>query len=341
MCGQRQVQEREMDVLVVANNKGGVGKTTLSQIISTYMAERGHRTLAIDLDPQCNFSRRFLAMEVDAADPQAIIPPVHPDFDANNPDWAGSDGRGSSADIYRHGVTLSYPTQIPGLEIIPGESNELLLVERVTQQEVTRAVHKQLSSWLEDARIRDEFELVVLDTGPSKGPLTTSALYAATHILIPAEMEELSVEGLYGMLAYWSVNNLQRPSTNPLTLLGIVANKFDKRLPIHRHYYEALSADPGIGKYMLPVKMHYWQDYKEQAMHDAKSVLHLAAGNKTRQEAEALCMLLEERIYGQVGQQMGKPANQPASGKDREARGRGTPRGRGEPDANPARSDSA
>lgn len=308
-----------MKVLVVANNKGGVGKTTLSQIISIYMAERGHRTLAIDLDPQCNFSRRFLAMEIDASDPQAIMPPVHGDFDRADPAWAGSNGRGSSADIYRHGVTLSYPTSTPGLEVIPGHSNELLLVERVTQQEVTKAVHKQLAAWLEDAKIRDEFELVVIDTGPSKGPLTTSALYAATHILIPAEMEELSVEGLYGMLAYWSVNNLQRPSTHPLTLLGIVANKFDNRLPIHKHYYEALSADPGIGKYMLPIKMHYWQDYKEQAMQDAKSVLHLSASNKTRQEAEALCQLMEARIYGEVRQQMGKPADQSALGQNRKA----------------------
>lgn len=329
-----------MDVLVVANNKGGVGKTTLSQIISTYMAERGHRTLAIDLDPQCNFSRRFLAMEVDSGDPQAIIPPVHPEFDPQDPDWAGSDGRGSSADIFRHGVTLSYPTHIANLEIVPGQSNELLLVERVTQQEVTKAVHKQLVAWFEDAKIRDEFELVVIDTGPSKGPLTTSALHAATHILIPAEMEELSVEGLYGMLAYWSVNNLQRPSTNPLTLLGIVANKFDNRLPIHKHYYDALSADPGIGKYMLPIKMHYWQDYKEQAMHDAKSVLHLSAGNKTRQEAEALCKLMEERIYGQVGQQMGKPADQSALGQDRQISGRRAPRGGGQSHPNSTRPNS-
>lgn len=289
-----------MHVLVVANNKGGVGKTTLSQIISIYMAERGHRTLAIDLDPQCNFSRRFLQMEVDPADPQAIIPPVDPDYDPKNPVWEGSDGRGSSADIYRRGVSLSYATPIEGLEIIPGHSKDLLLVERVTQQEVTKAVHKQLVAWLEDSKIKDEFDLIVIDTGPSKGPLTTSALYAASHILIPAEMEELSVEGLYGMLAYWSVNNLQRSSTNPLTLLGIVANKFDKRLPIHKHYYDALSADPRIGKYMLPIKMHYWQDYKEQAMHDAKPVLHLAAGNKTRQEAEALCQLIEEGIYGEI-----------------------------------------
>lgn len=284
-----------MKVLVVANNKGGVGKTTLSQIISIYMAEHGHRTLAIDLDPQCNFSRRFIDMEIDPMDPQAIIPPAQANYDSTSPDDVG---RGSSADIYLRGLSLSYPTQTKGLEIVPGHSKDLLLVERVTQQEVSKAVHKQLAAWLVDAKINSEFDLVVIDTGPSKGPLTTSALYAATHILIPAEMEELSVEGLYGMLAYWSVNNLQRPATNPLKLVGIVANKFDKRLPIHKHYHDALSADPRIGKYMLPVKMHYWQDYKEQAMHDAKSVLHLAASNKTRQEAEELCKLIEESVYG-------------------------------------------
>ncbi|MEJ1338961.1 MAG: ParA family protein [Candidatus Sedimenticola sp. (ex Thyasira tokunagai)] len=284
-----------MPVLVVANNKGGVGKTTISEIICIAGALGNKRVLGIDMDPQCNFSRRFLAMEVDPFDPEIIRPPVSDEHDPiAEPE---SDGRGSSADIFFKGTTISYPTAYSGLEIIPGHSKDLLNVERVTHDEVSKKVHQQLAGWMEDAEIDNEFDLVVIDTGPSKGPLTTSAMHSATHMMIPAEMEELSVEGLYGMLAYWSMQNLQRVPGETLELIGILANKFDKRLPIHQHYYDSLKSSDRIGPLLFPEKMHYWQDYKESSMADGTPVLKLPPSNKTRKEAEAICGEILKRIF--------------------------------------------
>lgn len=285
-----------MKVLVIANNKGGQGKTTLSVLLSQYLALQGKRVLAVDLDPQCNFSQRFLEMEFDDEDPEIIRPPVNPYIDsAEEPEW---NGRASSADIFVHGATVSYSTQFDNIEILPGHSKDLLRVERVTEEEVANAVHEILSQWINQTGLEEEYDVVVIDTGPSKGPLTTAAIYAATDILIPAEMEEMAVEGLYGMLAYWNMANLQRPAEAPVRLVGILANKFQSRVTIHQHFYELLCSDPTVGRYMLPQQMHSWNGYRESTMHGTKSIFELAPSDKARQEAEQICHLIEERMYG-------------------------------------------
>lgn len=288
-----------MEILVVANNKGGTGKSTLSVMLSMYFARQGLKTLGMDFDPQCNYSRRFVDMEIDPENQEVMRPPLHSEFEEGIDFWHG---RNSTADIFYEGsFVVGYETGFDNLEIIPGHSTHLLNVERVTEVDLSDKVHSRLMEWFstwED----DLFDVVIIDTGPSKGPLTTSALHAADHIIIPAEMEEFSVEGLYGMLAFWRGTNLQRPKNRPLNLIGVLANKYDERLPIHRHYYEALSRHPMLGDFMLPIKMHNWQDYKEAMMQDGKPVLDLLPKNKTRIEAESICRMIEECIHDNVHQ---------------------------------------
>lgn len=282
-----------MNVLTIANNKGGQGKTTLSVFISQYLARKGKRVLAVDLDPQCNFSQRFLEMEFDENDPEIIRPPLNPDIGEDEAPW---DGRASSADVFLYEAAVSYTTPYENIEILPGQSKDLLRVERVSEDEVKRAVHEIFARWLHEAHLETDYDVVVIDTGPSKGPLTTAAIYAATDILIPAEMEEMAVEGLYGMLAYWNMANLQRPAESPINLLGILANKIQTRNSIHQHFYEVLCEDPTVGQYMLPQVMHAWNGYREATMHGAKSIFDAPPSTNARQEAEAVCQLIEERM---------------------------------------------
>lgn len=284
-----------MKIIVVANNKGGQGKTTISVLLAINRAMKGKRTLLIDLDPQCNCSRRFLKMEVDPDDPEIIHPPLHPDFNPEeDTDW---DGRSSSANFYFKGILQEYPTNIENLYIIPAEATRLLDVERVKKNEILSQVHEIFASTLLDESFTADFDTVIIDTGPSKGPLTTSALYAATHILIPAEMEEMAVEGLYGMLAFWNVHNQQRPAENPLHLIGILPNKFSENVPLHKAYYDSLCNDPTLAHYMFETVMHSWQGYRESVMPGGKPVLQLPPSDRCRQEAEAICQHVEERVY--------------------------------------------
>ena len=84
-----------MQVIAVVQNKGGVGKTTLTRVLAEYFARKGRRALVVDLDAQCNLSRRFLDMEYDSADPDGVLPPLHPDYDGAEEE-SGWSGRSSS-----------------------------------------------------------------------------------------------------------------------------------------------------------------------------------------------------------------------------------------------------
>ena len=285
-----------MKVIVTANNKGGQGKTTLSVILSHYFARIGKRTLAVDMDPQCNLSYRFLAMEVDDHDPEVIRPPVHPQHDD---DWRTS----STADIFRtNGIFAPYPTKIKNLDILPGHSKDLLRVERVVEREVSLKVHKIFTGLMTDLALEtelkkdDAYDVVVIDTGPSKGPLTTAALHAATDMIIPVEMEEMSIEGLFGMIAYWRSVNLGRDKSNPLNLVGVLPNKFDSRLSVHKHYLELLSSNPEIKKMLFPTVMHLWQDYKDITIFNATPIFEMPESSKGRKEAEHICSTVVQRM---------------------------------------------
>jgi len=289
-----------MKVLVIANNKGGIGKTTLSKIISEYFARIGKRVLGVDLDPQCNFSRRFVEM-VSGDGNASLEPGLHPDYDPGDPENDDWDGRSSTADIYFEGAAAIYPTELENFSIIPAHGKRLNDVERVTNADAVSLVHDQLRQFLfydEDGEsLANDYDLVVIDTSPSKGPLTVSAVRAATHMLIPAEMDQFSIEGLYGMSAMWSRENMAREKDNELKLVGILANKYQKQRSDVDFVYSQLKALQNIGPYLLNEKMHYWQAYAEANMHNAGSIFDLKPSDKARKEAEEICRVLGEKLF--------------------------------------------
>ncbi len=207
-----------MKILVTVQNKGGVGKTTVCRLISEYLARQGKRVLGIDLDSQCNFSRRFLTMDIDSTDPDGIMPPIHPEFEDDDVEW---DGRSSSADIYFSGQVLPYPTNINGMQILPGNGSQLRSVELVRAEDVKDKVHDRLQLFLSQKDVQSLYDIVIIDTSPSKGPLTISAIRAATHIIIPTTMEPQTIEGLHGMLQLWRRETKKRKKGDELNIIGI------------------------------------------------------------------------------------------------------------------------
>lgn len=285
-------------VLVIANNKGGVGKTTLSEFFcegfASRLAKRGKRVLGIDLDPQANFSNRYLQMEIKRNN-KLFTPPTLPSFDPNEHD---GDGRYSSADIYANGSSVEYPTRFENLDIIPADSEKLDLVERVTETDVAAKVHAILAEWIEAAGLEEDgYELIIIDTRPSTGPLTTSAICAATHLLIPAEMQEMSIQGLLGMTAKWSMENYRRPEGKELELVGILANKFIENQTTQRKLYSQIEKHNTLGPYLMPEKMHYWQGYAMATTYDSESLFDLRPSDKHRREVESILDTLEEKIF--------------------------------------------
>jgi len=285
-----------MKILATVQNKGGVGKTTLCRLLSEFLCRKDKRVLGIDLDPQCNFSRRFLTMEIDGTDIDGVLPPIHPDFDdKEDHDW---DGRSSSADIFYSGQVLPYPTRIDKLEIMPGNGALLRAVELVRAEEVKEKVHDRLHSFLSNEDVRSLYDVAIIDTSPSKGPLTISALRAATHIIIPTTMEPQTIEGLHGMLQLWRRETKRRRRGDELKIVGILPNMFRKGVALHEGLYHTLANDPGIVDLLMPIKLGLRIAFAESdhPLSEPRSVFDLPERDPARVEAEAICGHVLEKL---------------------------------------------
>jgi chromosome partitioning protein len=288
-----------MEIIAFVNNKGGVGKTTCSKLMAEYLSKTKHlRTLCIDFDPQCNFSHQYLHMEIDPAAPEGLMPPIHPDFDPTDPDDADWDGRSSIAEIFYGQGVVPYPTYVEKLDIAPGHAEKLLTAESVRRSEVVEKVHKQLAHFLNSPDVRAAYDAVVIDTAPSKGPLTISVIKAASHIIIPSVMEEQPVQGIYGMLQLWMQESLAREKDRPLQLIGILPNMF-KQTRLHKDILKSLQDNPAIGKYVLPVKFSQRIVFAEVDAADStpRSIFDFQDMHVAKSEATEVCSHIAERIF--------------------------------------------
>src|SRR4051794_38111789 len=144
----------------IANQKGGVGKTTTAVNVAACIAEAGYPTLLVDIDPQAN-ATVGLGVRKDA------VPSV---YDVLS-------GEASATDALR-------PTDVPGLSLLPSSPD---LAGANVELPRTPGSETRLREALEP--IRDRFAYVILDCPPSLGPLTVNALVAADRVIVPVQTE--------------------------------------------------------------------------------------------------------------------------------------------------------
>lgn len=197
-------------ILAIANQKGGVGKTTTAINLAAAIALRKKKTLLVDLDPQANSTIAFF----DPAEIQGSIYDVL------------SDHRVDVASIIR-------PTKDPFLFVAPGK----LALAKLEQQLAGQfdAPYK-----LKDALalVQKNYDFIVLDTPPALGILTVNALVAATHLIVPIQAAYFAIEGTDDLLeTYERVR--ARPNPN-LKLMGVVITLYDKRTNISRDTHEQI-----------------------------------------------------------------------------------------------------
>lgn len=199
-------------ILAVANQKGGVGKTTTALNLAAALALRKHRTLLIDLDPQSN----------------ATIALVSPgDFQVSMFDVLNGSVEGMSKVIR--------VTKEPNLSLAPAR----LALAKLEQQ---LASQFDAPFKLKDALapIAKDFDYIVLDTPPALGILTVNALVASTHLLIPIQAAYFAIEGTDDLLdTYARIRARPNPA---LKVLGVVITLFDKRTNISRDTHAQIRA---------------------------------------------------------------------------------------------------
>ena len=284
-------------VIANATNKGGEGKTTMSILLAEYAAIiMGKKVLAIDLDPQANFSKYFLNLEYDPVYKGGKVPPQHPEYDPSvDVAW---DGRSSIANIFYGEEVVPYATDFENIEILPAHSNKLQEAEAVTKNEVLEKVHLQLSRFVHLPDVQNSYDVIIIDTPPSKGPLTIAGIKACTDMVIPSQMEEDSIDGIYGMMQLWKQETYIRTQDNPINLAGILANRV-RDVSLHKNFFEQLKSLESTRNFVINKKIKERVIYGELRVKEdrPKSVFELAKDHVARDECEAVCRAVMKRIY--------------------------------------------
>ena len=215
-------------VIAFANQKGGVAKTTTTLNLGVALSEKGHRVLAVDLDPQGNLTM--------------------------SQGWNPDEIERSMFDVLVHRLPITEIVRTHEIDIAVSSIDlagaELALSSMIGRE---RALEKAL------APVREDYDFILIDTPPSLGLLTINALVAAKGVIVPVQCEYLSLRGLVQLE---NTLSMIRENLNPnVEIQGILPTMFDKRLLHSREAVEILKEN--FGDLVLNTKIRKTIRYAE------------------------------------------------------------------------------
>jgi len=191
--------------IVIANQKGGVGKTTTAVNLAAALAVMEKKTLLVDCDPQGNASSGL------GVYPEKIAESLY-------------------SVLYQPERALDavYETSLPSLHVMPSTADlvaaDIELVDKAARETYLRKVL---------AVLEDKYEIILLDCAPSLGLVTLNALCAASELLVPLQCEYFALEGVAQLLRTFEL--VRRRFNADLRLLGVAMTMYDGRNKLNRH----------------------------------------------------------------------------------------------------------
>jgi chromosome partitioning protein len=191
-------------IVSIANQKGGVGKTTTAINLAAALAMRGRRTLLIDMDPQSNSSMSYLDIRTIERSLYDVL----------------SDTQCALADVV-------VESSVTNLAVAPARIALAKLEAKLVGE---MDAHFRLKDRLEP--IRENYEFIVIDCPPTLGLLTANALVASSHLLVPIQSSYFALEGTDDLLE--TVEKVRARANPDLRLLGVLITMHDRRTAIAR-----------------------------------------------------------------------------------------------------------